>query len=361
MKGESSMKVSYLTLCQWCSLALWVVFGGLTPAVAEPLGLIREPWLYGELAPVGADFELEFQTPAGPIMGRRASNDLARGSAFALPGQLVVDLPVPCETEFRELVVEDRTIKRLRYGVRKGLTRVIVDLRTKATPRFVVSFNEAGNRLAVRFDLGEGDLYPATFRATSSHAAVAQATPLEAPEKPARMDALALYDQFKESTQELVRDREAVRNAQVVADPSPAQPDGSRSLGELLTGGETDSHDGIGLIGLGLRIALVAIVGLAFLVNVSWGPRRGPTPRRSNGADVQLSRGQLAVYYQLLNVRENDSNATIKSRYRTLAKQFHSDTFAPGSRSERTGKIADERFRQIDEAYRALKEVRGID
>ena len=48
-------------------------------------------------------------------------------------------------------------------------------------------------------------------------------------------------------------------------------------------------------------------------------------------------------------------------RYRELVKQFHSDTFAGEGMSQRGSKIADERFRQIDEAYRALKAIRGID
>ena len=329
---------------------LWMV-RPIEYASGESLAEVTEPWLYASLGRVQGDFSLEFETPPGPLGGKVASGVLARGSAFALPGQLVVDLPLLCEAEFREIMLADQTVKRWRYGQRKGQTRVIIDLHPKATPRFVVSFNEVGNRLAVRFDLGEGELLPARF--------VSRPLPaVTAPEKPPRMDALVLYDQFKASTQELVRDREAVQNTQVVGEPAPEG--NQHGLARLIIGAEPDSEDGIGLIGLGLRIALVAVIGLAFLANVRWDFSRG-APRRTHASQERAARMQLATYYQILNVNEHDSNATIKSRYRELAKQFHSDTFPGEAKGERGSKIADERFRQIDEAYRALKAIRGID
>ena len=344
-------------LIRWIGKVVLAILFATAPvsrANGETLAEVVEPWFYGTLGRVNGDLELEFATPPGPLGGRLPGSTLARGSAFALPGQLVVDLPMLCQAEFREVMLADPILKRWRYGQRKGQTRVIVDLRSKETPRFVLSFNEIGNRLAVRFDLGEGDLVPKKF--------VSLPLPtLSPPEKPARMDALVLYDQFKASTQELVRDREVVQNTKVVGEVTPEKKE--PGLAHLIIGAAPDSKDGIGLIGLGLRIALVAVIGLAFLANVRWDFVRG-APRRSrasyDGLD-RTSRSQLSTYYQLLNVSEHDSNAAIKSRYRELVKQFHSDTFAGEGMSERGSKIADERFRQIDEAYRALKAIRGID
>ncbi len=330
----------------------WIGAGG--NASAEPLVTLNEAWLYSSLSPSGEDFQLDFETPAGPVLGRTASSELSGGTAFALPGQLVVDLPFRCETEFKDVRIGDPVIKRWRYGARKGRTRVIVDLNSKKTPRFVASSNEIGNHFAVRFDLGEGDLLPAKFETRPL-------PKLERPEKPVRMDALELYDQFKASTQDLVRDRETVKNTRVVVAPSAEE---GRALERLLVDTDPDSHDGIGLIGLGMRISLVVLVGLAFLASVGWGTSRPVSLRRAadspEGAP-RVSRRQLAIHYQILNLSEQASNAEIKSRYRELAKQFHSDTFAGGARGERSGKIANERFRQIDEAYRALKAARGID
>ncbi|MCB0338719.1 MAG: AMIN domain-containing protein [Bdellovibrionales bacterium] len=65
----------------------------------------------------------------------------------------------------------------------------------------------------------------------------------------------------------------------------------------------------------------------------------------------------LVTYLQILNLDENASVEEIKKRYRTLAKEFHADTFSPQGASETLVRKAEGQFQVIQEAYDALMQA----
>ena len=58
-------------------------------------------------------------------------------------------------------------------------------------------------------------------------------------------------------------------------------------------------------------------------------------------------------YYEILEVHHKASSEIIKNAYRTLAKKYHPD-HNPGN------KAAEEKFKEINEAYEIIKKDRGI-
>lgn len=59
-------------------------------------------------------------------------------------------------------------------------------------------------------------------------------------------------------------------------------------------------------------------------------------------------------YYSILGISKDASDAEIKNAYRSLAKKYHPDRFATKSDAEK--KEAEEKFKQINEAYSVLSD-----
>ncbi|MCF8110955.1 MAG: co-chaperone DjlA [Desulfobacteraceae bacterium] len=65
-------------------------------------------------------------------------------------------------------------------------------------------------------------------------------------------------------------------------------------------------------------------------------------------------------YYAVLGCSPSDDNETIKKHYRKLARDYHPDTIASKGLPEEFVKFANDKFREIQEAYEAIQKERGI-
>ncbi|HHP7236675.1 MAG TPA: TerB family tellurite resistance protein [Desulfobacterales bacterium] len=65
-------------------------------------------------------------------------------------------------------------------------------------------------------------------------------------------------------------------------------------------------------------------------------------------------------YYAVLGVNPGDSNETVKSRYRKLVMEYHPDRVVARGLPEEFTKYAQDKFREIQEAYENIRKERGF-
>jgi DnaJ like chaperone protein len=65
-------------------------------------------------------------------------------------------------------------------------------------------------------------------------------------------------------------------------------------------------------------------------------------------------------YYTILGCSKTDSDAQIKSRYRTLVRDFHPDTIASKGLPEEFVTFANDKFVEIQQAYEMVKKERNL-
>lgn len=65
-------------------------------------------------------------------------------------------------------------------------------------------------------------------------------------------------------------------------------------------------------------------------------------------------------HYAVLGVSPQDSNDAIKKAYRSLVREYHPDTIASKGLPEEFNKFAADKFREIQEAYEAVRQERGF-
>jgi DnaJ like chaperone protein len=65
-------------------------------------------------------------------------------------------------------------------------------------------------------------------------------------------------------------------------------------------------------------------------------------------------------YYAILGCNSNDSNEHIKKQYRRLVSDYHPDKIASKGLPEEFTKFANDKFREIQEAYETIKKERNI-
>jgi len=68
----------------------------------------------------------------------------------------------------------------------------------------------------------------------------------------------------------------------------------------------------------------------------------------------------LDKYYAILECNPNDSNAHIKKQFRRLVSDYHPDKIASKGLPEEFTKFANDKFREIKEAYEEIKKERKI-
>ena len=65
-------------------------------------------------------------------------------------------------------------------------------------------------------------------------------------------------------------------------------------------------------------------------------------------------------YYAILGIHSRASDDEIKRQYRKLVKEYHPDTIASKGLPEEFNKFANDKFREIQNAYDAVKQERGL-
>ncbi len=65
-------------------------------------------------------------------------------------------------------------------------------------------------------------------------------------------------------------------------------------------------------------------------------------------------------YYSVLGCERGDSDDVIKKKYRKLVFDYHPDTIASKGLPEEFTKFANDKFREIQEAYESVKQERGL-
>lgn len=68
----------------------------------------------------------------------------------------------------------------------------------------------------------------------------------------------------------------------------------------------------------------------------------------------------IQKYYSILNSEKSDSNEQIKKQYRKLVFEYHPDTIASKGLPEEFTKFANDKFREIQEAYEMVRKERGM-
>jgi DnaJ like chaperone protein len=67
-----------------------------------------------------------------------------------------------------------------------------------------------------------------------------------------------------------------------------------------------------------------------------------------------------AAYYATLGCDESDSDEHIKSQYRKLVLDYHPDKIASKGLPEAFTQFANDKFREIQDAYEQVKKVRNL-
>ena len=76
---------------------------------------------------------------------------------------------------------------------------------------------------------------------------------------------------------------------------------------------------------------------------------------RNNFSNTQSSFNNIDRYYEILESSKNDTLDTIKKNYRRLMKEYHYDSIASKGLPEDMLKFAEEKTKELNEAYDAIK------
>ena len=76
---------------------------------------------------------------------------------------------------------------------------------------------------------------------------------------------------------------------------------------------------------------------------------------RNNFSNTQSSFNNIDRYYEILEPSKNDTLDTIKKNYRRLMKEYHYDSIASKGLPEDMLKFAEEKTKELNEAYDAIK------
>lgn len=84
----------------------------------------------------------------------------------------------------------------------------------------------------------------------------------------------------------------------------------------------------------------------------------GSQSNSNNGRSQSGAKEPVSYYYTVLGVSTNATDAEVKKAYRKLAMECHPDHY-PNS-SEEVRRRASDKFREVNRAYEAVKELRQM-
>ncbi|WP_024954575.1 DnaJ domain-containing protein [Sulfurospirillum arcachonense] len=105
-------------------------------------------------------------------------------------------------------------------------------------------------------------------------------------------------------------------------------------------------------------IGIAMIAGGSFQngANFRYQSNFGGNQQSPNFAQPQSS---LSKYYEVLESKPTDSMDEIKKNYRRLVREYHYDSIASKDLPEDMLKFAEQKTKDLNEAYSAIKEARG--
>lgn len=103
------------------------------------------------------------------------------------------------------------------------------------------------------------------------------------------------------------------------------------------------------------------VIGLSIMhgkpINQSSTFRYRTNPNQNN-YNYTTQTNSFAKYYATLESKETDSFDVIKANYRRLVKQYHYDSIASKNLPQEMVDFAEEKTKEINEAYSAIKELK---
>jgi len=104
------------------------------------------------------------------------------------------------------------------------------------------------------------------------------------------------------------------------------------------------------------------VLGLAVMhgkpINQSSQFRYRQSSSRGSGSYTNSSVNSLSKYYEVLESKPTDSFDVVKANYRRLIKEYHYDSIASKDLPQEMLKFAEQRTKELNEAYSAIKEAK---
>lgn len=89
--------------------------------------------------------------------------------------------------------------------------------------------------------------------------------------------------------------------------------------------------------------------------------KRNENYSRHNYSNTHASFNNIDRYYEILESSKNDSLDSIKKNYRRLIKEYHYDSIASKGLPENMLQFAEEKTKELNEAYAAVKKEKKVD
>jgi len=144
----------------------------------------------------------------------------------------------------------------------------------------------------------------------------------------------------------------AGRNSKDNSNGMQNQQDPSVAIQALLGKSEKDSS-------LSVWDLTITVFGLLLVILLYHYSKPTRPEQRFVGAELPEDHN-LQEYYQTLGCSQDSTNKDIKERYKYLARVYHSDGLESKAIPNEVKRLSEDQFKKVNEAYKALKEVRGF-